>query len=134
MHTKGADYSSTAMLASQQSELAERIGRLATVEGAQPSAIAGLTLIRASSPSQPLPSLYEPSLCIVVQGRKRAVLADEVYVYDALNYLVVSVTLPMIGQIIDASPELPYLCLRIGIDYAQGFHYGQPQPIATLFR
>ena len=24
--------------------------------------------------------------------------------------------------------------LDIGIDYAQGFHYGQPQPIATLFR
>jgi len=116
MHARTSDYVNNASLASQQSELAQRIGRLATVDGPQPSAIAGLTLIRASSPSQPLPSLYEPSLCIVVQGRKRAVLADEAYVYDALNYLVVSVTLPVIGQIIDASPEVPYLCLRIGID------------------
>lgn len=90
--------------------------RLTPGEGAHQSAIPALTLIRASCPSQPLPSLYEPSLCIVVQGRKRAVLADEVYVYDALNYLVVSVTLPVIGQIIDATGEEPYLCLRIGID------------------
>ena len=85
MHAKISDYMTHDSLASQQAELAERVGRLATVDGPQPSAIAGLTLIRASSPSQPLPSLYEPSLCIVVQGRKRAVLADEVYVYDALN-------------------------------------------------
>lgn len=100
----------------QQRELAERVMRLATGEGVHQSAIPALALIRASSPSQPLPSIYEPSLCIVVQGRKRAVLADEVYVYDPLNFLVVSVTLPVIGQIIDATADEPYLCLRVAID------------------
>jgi AraC-like DNA-binding protein len=46
------------------------------------------------------------------------VVGDEVYVYDALNYLVVSVTLPARSHIIEATPSRPYLCLRIGVDVA----------------
>jgi AraC-like DNA-binding protein len=52
----------------------------------------------------------------VVQGRKRALIGSETYHYDAFNHLLVSVTLPMKGQIIEATPERPYLCLRLGID------------------
>lgn len=116
MHTKIAPISTAA--ACLQSELADRVGRHALADGVHGSAIRGLTLMRASVPSQQVPALYEPSLCIVVQGRKRLVLADELYVYDPLNYLVVSVTLPARGHIIDATPDRPYLCLRISIDTA----------------
>jgi AraC-like DNA-binding protein len=100
----------------QQAELASLVARLTPAEGVQLSAIPGFALIRANSPSVPMPSLYEPSLCIVVQGRKRALLGDEVYMYDALNYLTVSVTLPAIGQILEATQDRPYLCLRLGLD------------------
>lgn len=99
-----------------QRELAARIARLTPQDGIHRSAIDALCLIRASAPSQPLPSVYQPSLCVVVQGRKQARLGEEVFVYDALNYLVVSVTLPMIGQIIEATSAQPYLCLRIDLD------------------
>ena len=102
--------------ADQQAELAVRVARFTPGDGMHPTAIPALWLIRAGEPSQALPSVYEPSLCVVVQGRKRALLADEIYTYDPLHYLVVSVTLPAFGQIIEASPEKPYLCLRIGID------------------
>ncbi|MFC4309698.1 AraC family transcriptional regulator N-terminal domain-containing protein [Steroidobacter flavus] len=100
----------------QQAELAALVTRLTPVEGIHPSAIPGLTVIRSNSPSMPTPSVYEPSLCIVVQGRKRAVLGDDVYYYDALNYLTVSVTLPAIGHVLEATPEKPYLCLRLELD------------------
>lgn len=103
-------------LEAQQAELADRIARNVPSDGLHESAVPGLALIQASEPSQPLPTVYHPSLCVVVQGRKRALLADDVYLYDPLNYLVVSMTLPMVGQIIEASVERPYLCLRIDID------------------
>jgi AraC-like DNA-binding protein len=103
-------------LDSLQRELAERVGAFASSDGIQDTRISGLMTIRASQPSLPLPSVYEPCLCIVVQGRKHARLMDETYVYDPLNYLVVSVTLPVVGQIIEASEERPYLCLRINVD------------------
>lgn len=105
-------------LEAQQAELADRIARNVPEDGLQDSVVPGLALIRASEPSQPLPTVYHPSLCVVVQGRKRALLADEVFVYDPLNYLVVSMTLPMVGQIVEATVERPYLCLRIDIDSA----------------
>jgi len=104
------------ILEAQRAELADRVARYATQEGPQDCAVPGLVLVRASAPSHGMPTVYHPSLCVVVQGRKQAQLADEVYVYDPLNYLVVSMTLPMVGQILEATPERPYLCLRIDID------------------
>lgn len=105
-------------LEAQQAELADRIARIATGPGTFECAIAGMGLLRFDSPSQPTPAVYEPSICIVVQGRKIAHLADEIYTYDALNYLVVSMTLPVIGQVVEASPERPYLCIRLNVDTA----------------
>jgi AraC-like DNA-binding protein len=75
-----------------------------------------LVLTRGSKPTVCMPTVYQPCLGIVVQGRKRAVLNDEVFHYDALNYLVVSVTLPAMGQVLEASPEHPYLSLRMNLD------------------
>lgn len=100
----------------QQAELAALVTRLTPTAGVHQSAIPGLVVIRANEPSTPTPSLYEPSLCIVVQGRKRALLGEEVYYYDALNYLTVSVTLPTIGHVLEATPEKPYLCMRLELD------------------
>lgn len=103
-------------VAGQQAELAARIAHFAASEGPTHTPIPALSLFRADSPSLALPCVYEPSVCIVVQGRKRALLAEEAYIYDPLHYLVVSVTLPVTGQVIEASPENPYLSMRISID------------------
>ena len=100
----------------QQQDLAARIARLAPVDGFHPSAFPALSLIRMSQPTPCHASIAQPSLCVVVQGRKKALLDDEVFHYDALNYLVISVTLPVMGQVLEASPETPYLCLRFDLD------------------
>ena len=98
--------------------LAARLLHCIPTPGLHTTPLPGVTVARADSPSEPLASVYEPSICMVLQGRKRAVLGDEVYVYDAFNYLVVSVVLPARSHILQATPEKPYLCLRIGVDVA----------------
>lgn len=110
------DPEAVSSLTTLQTELAERTARVAPTDGRHTSAIDCVTVVRASASSRLIPSVYVPSLCVVVQGRKRAMLVDEVYVYDPLNYLAVSVTLAMKAQIIEASRDRPYLCLRIGLD------------------
>jgi AraC-like DNA-binding protein len=55
-------------------------------------------------------------VCIVAQGRKRAMLSDREYIYDPATFLVVSVDLPVIGCVVEASPDEPYLCLRLNLD------------------
>src|SRR5580658_1459442 len=103
-------------IAARHQELAALVARLAPTDGMHESAIPSLAMVRNSVPTVCTPTVYQPCLAIVVQGRKRAVLNEEIYHYDALNYLVVSVTLPAMGQVLEASADRPYLCLRLNLD------------------
>jgi AraC-like DNA-binding protein len=100
----------------QQSELASLIGRNIAADGMHATTIPRLFLMRASQLTEPLPTVYEPALCIVAQGRKQVMLADEVYFYGPEQCLVISVDLPVVGQVIEATPAAPYLCLRLDLD------------------
>jgi AraC-like DNA-binding protein len=100
------------------SELAALIEQFATTDGISQSAIPHVLLIRSSRPSEPIHSVYEPSVCFIAQGRKQAMIGDRLLVYDKAQYLVVSVDVPIIGQILDASPEKPYLFLCLNLDRA----------------
>lgn len=103
----------------RQAELAERIERFAAEDGIHATAVEGLSLIRVSQPTDPIHAVHRPALCIVAQGRKQVMLADEVYLYDAAQYLVVTVDLPIVGQVIQASKKAPYLCLRLDLEPAE---------------
>jgi AraC-like DNA-binding protein len=46
-------------------------------------------------------------------------LADEICHYDQAHYLLVSVDLPIVGRVIEATPEAPYLALRLDLDPRQ---------------
>lgn len=96
-------------------ELTELVGRHAAPGGAA-TAIEGLGLVRADETTGRFGSLYEPSLCVVLQGAKTTVLGERVFHYDAGKYLIASVDLPALGQVVRASPEEPYLALKLTLD------------------
>src|SRR5439155_6450163 len=98
-------------------ELAERITRLVAEDGSVEAA-PGLDLFRYSSPTGPVYAVSEPSFCIIVQGSKELLLGNERFRYDASHYLLVSAGLPVIGRILEASKERPYLAVRLGLDPA----------------
>ncbi|MDQ0113989.1 AraC family transcriptional regulator [Paenibacillus harenae] len=97
-------------------QLALLISRHAPSNGTHRTSVPSLTLMHATELSEPLESVYKPSICVVAQGAKTATLADESYRYDPSTYLVTSVELPIIGRIIEASPEIPYLSLKLSFD------------------
>ncbi|MDQ0251236.1 AraC-like DNA-binding protein [Sphingomonas kyeonggiensis] len=96
--------------------LATLIERHTPETGISGTAIGRLSLIRADQPSLPIPSVYEASLCLIAQGSKRVSLGDHDVVYDASRYLLVSVDLPLVGLVLEASPDAPYLCCKIDLD------------------
>ncbi|WGM41083.1 AraC family transcriptional regulator [Caulobacter sp. NIBR1757] len=100
----------------QIDELAEIIARHVPADGMHASALPRLSLIRSCRPTEAVPTVYRPSLCIIAQGRKQVELGGRGYVYDPAKYLAVSVDLPLVGSILEASPERPYLCLALDID------------------
>ena len=99
-------------------QLAAIIDRHVTGSGICTTAMPHVSLIRADQPSMPTPAVYEASLCLIAQGSKRVSIGDHSVVYDAAHYLLVSVDLPLVGHVIDASVERPYLCCKIDLDPA----------------
>lgn len=91
-----------------------------TEQGDQPmTAIPGLSLSRRDAPTQPTSHMYEPIICLIAQGVKRVLLGDDTYVFDAHHFLITSLDLPTVVQIIQASREQPYLSLRLKLDQSE---------------
>lgn len=92
------------------------IARHAPEDGTHVTPLPGTKLIRCSSPTLPMPVIYEPTVCFVAQGRKRAVLGETVFHYDPSTFLVASVALPVMGTVVEASAERPYLSVQLDLD------------------
>ena len=97
--------------------------RAAPAEGSHATAVPALQVIRADRTGQRLPAVYEPGLVLVLQGRKQATLGQQLLRYDPLHCLLASVTMLPLAQITEATPDQPYLCLRLRL---------APQELAAL--
>ncbi|MBI1759922.1 MAG: AraC family transcriptional regulator [Acidobacteria bacterium] len=100
---------------SNREELVERIARALPQDGTL-DVSASFRLARSSSPTEPIHSLFQPSFCVVAQGRKQALLGEEVFRYDSGHYLIYTVDLPLTFQVEEASKERPYLGFRLNLD------------------
>ncbi|PXX37778.1 AraC family transcriptional regulator [Undibacterium pigrum] len=98
-------------------KLADMVASLALQEGFTASALDYVHFMRSDHAYSRTPVMYEPCICIIVQGRKRAYLGDAMFVYDARQYLVVSAPMPFEADT-EASSEQPMLGIHVGIQHA----------------
>jgi AraC-like DNA-binding protein len=78
--------------------------------------IPNLTFFRREQPTQPANCMVQPSVALVVQGTKQALLGDSALVYDIKRFLVTSLDLPAMMQVVEASRERPYLGVLLKLD------------------
>jgi AraC-like DNA-binding protein len=97
-------------------DLAALVSRHIDRTGMMRTPVKRLSLFRADQPTVPLPAVYDASLCLIAQGAKRVSLGDQSLIYDTAHYLLVSVDLPLVGHVIEADRDAPYLCCKIDID------------------
>lgn len=100
-------------LNNQRVEIAKIIESHTERDGPHTTAIPSLFFSRFSNNTGPHYGVYKPSLCIVVQGMKEVYLSQESFRYGPSDYLVASVNLPITGQVMEASTEVPYLALTL---------------------
>lgn len=96
--------------------LTSLINRHCKEAGVMTTTIPSLYLIRLNKVSEPVHRVYNPSFCFVTQGLKVLHLAEERLEYGPSNYLITSVNLPVIGQVVEASPESSYLSLKLELN------------------
>jgi AraC-like DNA-binding protein len=99
-----------------KASLANRIARWTAGKNRFDTPIRGLSLHRWETPTEPTSYMLAPSICLIGQGKKRLVLGDDVYDYDAHRFLITSVDLPVVAHITEASRDAPYLGLTMELD------------------
>jgi AraC-like DNA-binding protein len=101
-----------------RTDLARKVASFVGAAESRITDIPGLTLHRYTAPTTPASVTYEPSVALVVQGRKQVELAGRTFFYDASRFLLTSIDLPVLSHVVEASHDNPYLCMRLKLEMA----------------
>jgi AraC-like DNA-binding protein len=105
----------TLRMEADREELAERLRRVLPRDGvAEPQP--GLYVSRFGRPHDLVHGFLDPCFCVIAQGAKALTFGGEVFRYDPAEYMVSTVGLPMTAEVVEASPDRPYLGLRLSLD------------------
>jgi AraC-like DNA-binding protein len=78
----------------------------------------GLAVWRSLAPTPIRPAHYQPVICLVLQGAKQVSVGRSETLLSKGKSLIVSVDLPTISRVVEASREKPYLTFSLPIDMA----------------
>lgn len=105
-------------VAELRAELARKIAAHARTAGEHATPIPGLTLYRRTDTTPCYPATYQPSFSLFVQGQKRITLGGTTYLCDGSTFLLSSLDLPVVSQIVQASEAVPLLSMLLKLDMA----------------
>lgn len=102
-------------------ELIEKTRFFCQNNGSFQTEIDALSFYKETQPTEFLSMIYEPSLCLAIQGTKAVGLGTDLFEYDLSSYLLASVHTPARVRVKQASPAAPYLGLKIAFSLEQVF-------------
>ena len=108
---------SAALSSPPASAFASLIARLCPRDSMHETAIPGFWLIRSSTNKAPRNTLNRAVMCVVAQGSKSVLMNGQRCVYDPSRFLLVSMDLPLVGQIEEASASRPFLGCSLVLDF-----------------
>ena len=103
-------------LAGSIQQLADQISKVIGDADELSTRIPGLALYRCLAPTAPNPCIYEPSLLVIPQGKKRVDLGRQSCSFGQSTFLLTSIELPIISQVSVASVVTPYLAFFLKLD------------------
>ena len=99
-----------------RSELARKIAvHMGSAEN-RATEIPGVSLHRRIAPTAPCSATYEPGVTVIAQGRKRVDLGRTTFIYGESQYLLTSLDLPIVSQVIEASEKTPCLAMSLKLE------------------
>jgi AraC-like DNA-binding protein len=104
---------------SKLQQLASLIDEISSHQGILSSAIPGLHLTKLTTTQLPRTTCDRAIFCMVAQGSKSILLRDERFVYDPGKYMMMALDLPLVSEIVAASPETPLLGVSVNLDFTE---------------
>lgn len=99
-----------------RAELAWRIAHFIGSQERMITDVPGLSLHQRTAPTAPCSFTYEPSVAVLAQGQKSVELGGKTFIYDATQYLLTSVDLPVSSRVVEASEEKPALAMALKLE------------------
>lgn len=102
--------------------LLDVVGRYAEAHadkaGLAKTAIPGLSMVRATSPSGLVHAISQPLVSLLLQGGKQVTMGTQAFAFSAGDSLLITADVPTVNQITRASLAQPYLSLVLELDLA----------------
>lgn len=80
--------------------------------------VPGLTVIRIAEPSGLVHAIFQPLVCLVLQGAKQVTVGTESVILNAGDSMLITVDIPTVSQVVQASADKPYVSLVMHLDPA----------------
>ncbi|MCL1157095.1 AraC family transcriptional regulator [Shewanella inventionis] len=87
-----------------------------TGEGMIETSIKGVSLFRVTQAIPCSPAVYDPTIIVILNGKKEAILEGERYIYDNSQYMCCTVSLPVESGTPEASVDEPLLGVYISLN------------------
>ncbi len=81
------------------------------------TAVPRLSIAASRTPGEQMPGVYQPMICLVLQGAKQVTVGSRVLRYDSASCFLASMEVPAMGCIMEATPEEPYVVTALRIDF-----------------
>ncbi|MFD4791247.1 AraC family transcriptional regulator N-terminal domain-containing protein [Streptomyces sp. NPDC058459] len=85
-------------------------------DGLTATALPGLSVLRTTRTTQPTGDVLEPAFALIAGGVKHTALNGEVYRYGTGEYLVATVDLPVVGSIVAADEDEPFMAVALALN------------------
>jgi AraC-like DNA-binding protein len=82
-------------------------------EGTYNTSLPGLRIVRREKKMGATPGIYDPIVCLVLQGEKKVWTGKKILRYNPENYLVSCIEVPATFQVTEASKKEPYIGLTL---------------------
>jgi AraC-like DNA-binding protein len=103
-------------IAEMRAELARRISAYIHAEGEERTAIPRVSLYRRTAPTLCTAATYQPRLIVFLQGQKHISCSCTAHLFDESTFLLTSIELPIVSQVIGATRDKPILALVLDLD------------------
>ncbi|MFD0671012.1 AraC family transcriptional regulator N-terminal domain-containing protein [Cohnella sp. GCM10027633] len=94
-------------------QLIDGTQRITVTEGRTPTIAPFLSIVRRNGDTARNPGVLTPSFCLILQGDKRLYLGERIFQYGTGDYLASLLDIPASAQVVGASPDKPYIGLRV---------------------
>jgi len=82
------------------------------------TAIPRVAISNGGATTDAAPGVYEPMMCLILQGAKCILIGDQALHYDQASYFISTIDVPATGEVYYAGTDEPYLSITLKFDPA----------------